>query len=189
MLPTVSYRNLNLLADEGRWRDLLELAAAADVATAEERREVAHVVALEAPAEIAAAVLDEFADDDEGYLGPLWEVVAHRPWRELSPHLRNPGSGTWSPTPGYCAVRTCGPHPTWIPSCSAHRRACSRGRPPAGTSSWTFPGTGGAAPGARPCRSFRPGWSILAPFPSPSPRRRYGRGDTVRYPPWPGCRG
>ncbi len=90
MLPTVSYRNLNLLADEGRWRDLLELAAAADVATAEERREVAHVVALEAPAKIAAAVLDEFADDDEGYLGPLWEVVAHRPWRELSPHLRNP---------------------------------------------------------------------------------------------------
>ncbi|SCF25536.1 hypothetical protein GA0074696_3823 [Micromonospora purpureochromogenes] len=89
--PAVSYRSLDLLADAGRWHDLLNFAATVDGAPLDERREVAHVVALEAPAGIAAAAAELFPDDDKGYPGPLWEVVAqHRTWRELSPHLTNP---------------------------------------------------------------------------------------------------
>jgi hypothetical protein len=86
----VSYQNLNVLADAGRWRDLLDFAAGVESAPVVVRREVAHVVALEGPPEIAAAAAELFADDDEGYAGPLWEVVAHRPWQDLAAHLTNP---------------------------------------------------------------------------------------------------
>ncbi|MFJ8582368.1 hypothetical protein [Micromonospora sp. NPDC093277] len=89
--PAVSYGNLDLLADAGRWHDLLGFAAAVDAGPVDERREVAHVVALEAPAGIAAAAAELFPDDDKGPPGPLWEAVAqHHTWRELSPHLTNP---------------------------------------------------------------------------------------------------
>ncbi|MBB4741732.1 hypothetical protein BJY16_005191 [Actinoplanes octamycinicus] len=85
--PAITYRNLALLADAGRWDDLLSLAADPGVPV-DERREVAHVVALEAPASLAVAAAQLFPDDDYGFLGPLWQVVAqHRPWRELAPHL------------------------------------------------------------------------------------------------------
>ncbi|MER7444470.1 hypothetical protein [Micromonospora avicenniae] len=89
--PAVSYRNLDLLADAGRWHDLLRFAATVDAGPTDERREVAHVVALEAPAGIAAVAAELFPDDDRCFPGPLWEVVAqHHTWRELSPHLTNP---------------------------------------------------------------------------------------------------
>jgi hypothetical protein len=88
--PRVSYRNLYLLADAGRWEELLEFADTAAAAPVTERLEVAHVVALEAPAPIAAAAAELFPDDDRAFQGPLWEVVAHRPWAQLAPHLTNP---------------------------------------------------------------------------------------------------
>ncbi|MGQ5262827.1 hypothetical protein ACTWLT_18975 [Micromonospora sp. ZYX-F-536] len=88
--PVVSYNNLDLLADAGRWHDLLSFAATVDAGPVGERREVAHVVALEAPAGIAAAAAELFPDDDRGYPGPPWEVLAQlHTWRELSPHLIN----------------------------------------------------------------------------------------------------
>jgi hypothetical protein len=88
--PGVSYANLYLLADAGRWEELLDLADNVRAAPLTERREVAHVVALEAPAAIAVASAELFPEDDKGFQGPLWEVVAHRPWRDLAPHLTNP---------------------------------------------------------------------------------------------------
>ncbi|GGO18502.1 DUF6183 family protein [Micromonospora parathelypteridis] len=89
--PAASYRNLDLLADGGRWHDLLTFAATVDAGPVDERQEVAHVVALEAPAGIAAAAAELFPDGDNGYPGPLWEVVAqNHTWRELAPHLTNP---------------------------------------------------------------------------------------------------
>jgi hypothetical protein len=88
--PGVSYANLYLLADAGRWEDLLDLADSVRSAPLTERREIAHVIALEAPAAMAAAAAELFPDDDNGFQGPLWEVVAHRPWQDLAPHLTNP---------------------------------------------------------------------------------------------------
>ncbi|WP_250031035.1 hypothetical protein [Paractinoplanes maris] len=88
--PGVSYRTANLLADAGRWADLLDLAAD-DRATPEaDRREVAHIVALEAPPPIAVAAAELFPADDNRHPGPLWEVVAHRPWRELDGNFTDP---------------------------------------------------------------------------------------------------
>lgn len=89
-VPDVSYRNLHVLADAGRWEELLGLAAAVDALPAGERRDVAHVVALEAPAPIAVAAVQLYPQDDTGFPGPLWEVAAHRPWHALAPHLTDP---------------------------------------------------------------------------------------------------
>lgn len=88
--PGVSYQNLYLLADAGRWEELLDFADTVSAAPLPQRLEVAHVVALEAPAPLAAAAAELFPDDDRGFQGPLWEVAAHRPWRELAPHLTHP---------------------------------------------------------------------------------------------------
>jgi hypothetical protein len=90
----VSYRNRSLLIEEGRWADLLALAAHGlvdgDEATADERRELAHAVAVAAPPALAVAAAELYPDDDHGFPGPLWEVIAHRPWRDLAPHLTHP---------------------------------------------------------------------------------------------------
>jgi hypothetical protein len=85
-LPSVSYANLALLADRGCWAELLQFAGDPEAGTAQERREAAYVIALEAPVEIAAVAVDLFAQGPY-YMGALWEVVAHRPWRELRQHL------------------------------------------------------------------------------------------------------
>lgn len=86
---SVSYSDLDPLADGERWPELLRLAGDPDAATVEERREVAHVVASEAPAAFGAAALALFPED-YGWPGPLWEVVAERPWSELRSHLTDP---------------------------------------------------------------------------------------------------
>lgn len=89
--PGVSYGDLDLLADAGRWHDLLRFAATVKAGPVDQRRETAHVVALEAPAGIAAAAAELFPDDDKGSPGPLWEVVAqNHTWRDLTPHLADP---------------------------------------------------------------------------------------------------
>ncbi|SDZ61369.1 hypothetical protein SAMN05421684_7233 [Asanoa ishikariensis] len=75
------------MADAGRWGDLLDFAAGP--APEDARREAAHLVAFEAPASAAAAAAELFTDD-RGYLGPLWEVASHHPWRDLDPHLTDP---------------------------------------------------------------------------------------------------
>ncbi|GIJ46706.1 hypothetical protein Val02_35920 [Virgisporangium aliadipatigenens] len=84
------YHLTNVLADDGRWDDLL--AFAADPAgAAGERRHVAHVVALEAPPPFAVAAAELFPDG-RGHIGPLWDVVASRnEWCALAPHLSDPG--------------------------------------------------------------------------------------------------
>ncbi|MGN9908974.1 hypothetical protein ACTMTJ_15630 [Phytohabitans sp. LJ34] len=87
--PAVSYDDLDRLADAGRWQELLHFAAKVDGAPLGQRREVAHVVALEAPARVAVAAAELFPDEDTAFPGPLWEVVAHRPWRDLEPHFTN----------------------------------------------------------------------------------------------------
>ncbi|MDR6320848.1 hypothetical protein [Actinoplanes couchii] len=79
---------MSLLVDSGRWADLLDLATRDDPDT-EKRRQVAHAVALLAPPAFAVAAAQAFPQDT-GFPGPLWEVVAHRPWRELEPHLTDP---------------------------------------------------------------------------------------------------
>jgi hypothetical protein len=89
-VPAVRYQNLNLLVEARRWEELLELATREEGVTAGERREVSHVLAVEAPAPIAAGAAELFPDDDNGFPGPLWEVVAHHSWDALAPHLTNP---------------------------------------------------------------------------------------------------
>ena len=81
------YGMVDVLADDGRWDDLLAFAAAPEGAAAD-RMHVAHVVALEAPPPFAAAAAQLFPDDERGFTGPLWEVLASRnDWRTLDPHL------------------------------------------------------------------------------------------------------
>lgn len=91
---SVSYRNKLLLIEAGRWADLLALATHGrvdgDAATPGERRELAHAVAVGAPPALAVAAAQLYPDEDHGFPGPLWEVVAHRPWRDLAPHLTHP---------------------------------------------------------------------------------------------------
>ncbi|MFE3205707.1 hypothetical protein [Embleya sp. NPDC059237] len=89
-LPPVRYRNLDLLADAGRWSELLVLCRTPGAVGDSQRREIAHVIACEAPVEIAAAAVDFLAEERQAYIGPLWEVIADRPWAQLSPHLRDP---------------------------------------------------------------------------------------------------
>jgi hypothetical protein len=78
-----------LLIEEGRWADLLGLAAG-DVATPEERRELAHMIAVQAPPALAVAAAELYPGEETGFPGPLWEVVAQRPWHDLAPHLTHP---------------------------------------------------------------------------------------------------
>ncbi|MFI5493270.1 hypothetical protein [Actinoplanes sp. NPDC051859] len=86
------YRNRLQLIEAGRWIDLLGMAAhdkTDDPVAAEERRAAAHAVAVHGSPALAAAAA-ELYPDDHGFIGPLWEVIAHRPWRELAPHLTHP---------------------------------------------------------------------------------------------------
>ncbi|MEU8662580.1 hypothetical protein [Actinoplanes philippinensis] len=86
----VAYRNKNRLIEAGRWADLLALAAGGGGTTGDERRELAHAVAVAAPPALAVAAAELYPDDDHGFMGPLWEVAAQRPWHELAPHLTHP---------------------------------------------------------------------------------------------------
>ncbi|WP_158319455.1 hypothetical protein [Actinoplanes xinjiangensis] len=88
------YRTRMSLMEADRWAELLALAAHGsgddDEAAVDERRAAAHAVALKAPPALAVAAAELHPDDDHGFSGPLWEVVAHRPWRELAAHLTHP---------------------------------------------------------------------------------------------------
>lgn len=88
------YRYKMSLIEAGRWTDLLALAAHGraddDAVAVETRRWAAHAVAVMGPPALAVAAAELHPDDDHGSLGALWEVVAHRPWHELAPHLTHP---------------------------------------------------------------------------------------------------
>ncbi|MFD1374336.1 hypothetical protein ACFQ5G_54175 [Actinoplanes sichuanensis] len=89
-MTTASYRNRSLLIEEGRWADLLALAADGDETVPGERRELAHLLAVQAPPAVAVAAAELYPDEEVGFPGPLWEVLAQRPWRDLAPHLTHP---------------------------------------------------------------------------------------------------
>jgi hypothetical protein len=84
-----------------RWAELLgsyrrtraaAYARGGERAAAEESAAVGHELALGAPAAVAAGLFDPaagegaVAGEQDGWVGPLWEVLASRhPWRELAP--------------------------------------------------------------------------------------------------------
>ena len=84
----ISFEDIELLADRGHWPELLHLYRSPDLTAGSLRRFTGHVLVLEAPVEIAAAVVESQADDERGYSGPAWEVIGQRPWAEVSQHLR-----------------------------------------------------------------------------------------------------